>query len=412
MSSAALHPAQTRAQLAAIAGDEHTQLAAGAVVVAPASAAEIAAVLRCAQENRLPVTPTGAGTKLHWGNPVEAGIVLSLKRLNAVREHSWQDMTCTVEAGCPWSSLQTQLQQHGQMVALDPLWPDRATVAGVAATNDSGVLRHRYGSLRDLILGMTLVLGDGTIAKTGGKVVKNVAGYDLHKLLIGSFGTLGVIAEINFRLHPIEMHVRTFTARASCPQSLAPTLRMLLDAQFASSAIQIRSHAEAWSLDVRIAARPECIADSAGRLQQICAPVALTESGEAVWEARQELFARPGFIVLKISTLPSDICPLLTWLGEQAAGKGAEIAAVAQAGGLLTVALRQGDEAALAFLHALRARARLHGGSMIVLGLPAEWRGSLDVWGCDSNAVNLMRAIKQRFDPYRLLNPGRFVENL
>ena len=154
----------------------------------------MAAVLRFAHENGLAVTPTGGGTKLEWGNPVEPAIQLSLERMHRLHEHAWQDMTCTVEAGLPWKAMQAELARHGQMVALDPLWPDRATVGGIVATNDSGALRLKYGGLRDLIIGMTIVLADGTIARTGGKVVKNVAGYDLHKLMTGSFGTLGVIA--------------------------------------------------------------------------------------------------------------------------------------------------------------------------------------------------------------------------
>ena len=120
-------------------------------------------------------------------------------------------MTATVEAGCSWSAMQAALARHGQFVALDPLWPDRATVGGIVATNDSGPLRLRYGSLRDLIIGMTIVLADGTIARTGGKVVKNVAGYDLHKLMTGAFGTLGIITEVTFRLHSVPRHTRSFT---------------------------------------------------------------------------------------------------------------------------------------------------------------------------------------------------------
>ena len=126
-------------------------------------------------------------------------------------------MTCTVEAGCTWAAMQSELAHHGQMVALDPLWPERATVGGIVAANDGGALRLKYGGLRDLIIGMTVVLADGTIAKTGGKVVKNVAGYDLHKLMTGSFGTLGVIAEVNFRLHPLEANTQTWTAVAPDP---------------------------------------------------------------------------------------------------------------------------------------------------------------------------------------------------
>ncbi len=189
------------APLAAITGPEHLRTRGSAIAVAPGNSEEVAAVLRFAQENHLAVVGYGGGTKQDWGYAVEPALVLEMHRLNLLREHTWQDMTCTVEAGCPWSSLQSGLAQHGQYVALDPLWPERATVGGIVATNDSGALRLRYGGLRDLIIGMTVVLADGTIAHTGGKVVKNVAGYDLHKLMIGAFGTLGVITSVNFRLH-------------------------------------------------------------------------------------------------------------------------------------------------------------------------------------------------------------------
>ena len=153
----------------------------------------------------------GGGTKQGWGYPVAPALVLEMQRLNVLREHTWQDMTCTVEAGCTWAALQSGLAEHGQYVALDPLWPEQATVGGIVATNDSGALRLKYGGLRDLIIGMTIVLADGTIARTGGKVVKNVAGYDLHKLMIGAFGTLGVITSVNFRLHPLPADARTWS---------------------------------------------------------------------------------------------------------------------------------------------------------------------------------------------------------
>jgi glycolate oxidase FAD binding subunit len=178
---------------ASIACPEHASVLEGArqaIRVSPADLRQIAEILRVANANRLAVMPAGGGTKLAWGNAVAPDIELSMKRLSAVREHAWQDMTCTVEAGCTWNAMQERLRVHGQMVALDPLWPDRATVGGVAACNESGALRLKYGSLRDLIIGMTMVLADGTIARSGGKVVKNVAGYDMHKLFTGSFGTL------------------------------------------------------------------------------------------------------------------------------------------------------------------------------------------------------------------------------
>ena len=159
----------------------------------------------------LAIEIAGGRTKREWGNPVAADILLETAGLAGVREHSWQDLTATVGAGTTWSAMQRVLAMHGQMVALDPLWPETATVGGIVATNDSGALRLKYGSLRDLIIGMTIVLADGTVAKSGGKVVKNVAGYDLHKLMTGAFGTLGVIAEVTFRLHPMPAETRTWT---------------------------------------------------------------------------------------------------------------------------------------------------------------------------------------------------------
>ena len=199
-STTAITAQECAAQLANIAGEAHTEVAGETVSVAPLDDAQISQILRFADANAISVTPFGSGTKAGWGNPEAPGIRLSLNRMNSLREHPWQDMTCTVEAGCTWASMQAELAQHGQMVALDPLWPERATVGGIVATNDSGALRLKYGGLRDLIIGMTIVLPDGTIAKTGGKVVKNVAGYDLHKLMTGSFGTLGVITEALLRL--------------------------------------------------------------------------------------------------------------------------------------------------------------------------------------------------------------------
>ncbi|HTF67350.1 MAG TPA: FAD-binding oxidoreductase, partial [Edaphobacter sp.] len=187
--------------LAGIVGLDHVRVEDNVVTVSPEDTQQISAVLAFAGKNRLTICPLGGSTKLHWGGRVVPDIYISLARLNRVVEHPWQDLTCTVQAGCTWSKLQQSLVAHGQFVALDPLFQSRATVGGILSTNDSGVLRQRYGSLRDLVIGMTLVLPDGTIARTGGKVVKNVAGYDLSKLLTGSLGTLAIITEANFRLH-------------------------------------------------------------------------------------------------------------------------------------------------------------------------------------------------------------------
>src|SRR6516165_2134490 len=151
-------------------------------VAEPADEQELAAVLSCANEAGIAVIPRGGGTKLAWGNPPKrAHLVLSTARLNRVLEHAWADLTVSVESGCALRTLQERLAQHGQRLALDGLRAERATIGGILSTNDSGVLRLRFGALRDLVIGVTLALPDGTLAGSGGKVVKNVAGYDLPK---------------------------------------------------------------------------------------------------------------------------------------------------------------------------------------------------------------------------------------
>ncbi|MGB6744343.1 MAG: FAD-binding oxidoreductase, partial [Terracidiphilus sp.] len=297
-------------------------------------------------------------------------------------------------------------------VALDPLWPEQATVGGIVAVNDGGALRLKYGGLRDLIIGMTVVLADGTIAKTGGKVVKNVAGYDLHKLMTGSFGTLGVIAGVNFRLHPLETQTRTWSAETPDAAQFEAPLRALLDSQIIPSGVQIRMDAQKCAIDVRVAATPMCLDEHAVQLAGFFAQIPVRESDEAVWQARQELFDRAGVVVLKASLLPTGICAFLSLLCQWADADGVEIHAAAQSNGLVNVALKAAPDVAIAFIERMRQKLRVSSGSVVALQLPAEMRGQVDVWGCDSNALPLMREIKRRFDPDRILNPSRFAGNI
>jgi glycolate oxidase FAD binding subunit len=410
--TAAITRDECTARLAAIAGAEHTSINGETIVVAPNNAGQIAEILRFACSNGIAVTPFGSGSKQGWGNPVEAGIRHDMSRMNTVREHAWQDMTCTVEAGCTWAAMQAELARHGQMVALDPLWPAHATVGGIVAANDSGSLRLRYGGLRDLIIGMTIVLADGTIAKTGGKVVKNVAGYDLQKLMTGSFGTLGIITEVNFRLHPLAEHEQTWTAVVPDPLQFERPLRDLLDSQLTPSSVQLRLNAHQCALDVKVAAPPECMNDHFAKIKKIFGATELHPSDQIVWQSRQELHDSAGELVLKISTLPSDICKLASELRDWAAKKNTNIAIDAQATGLVTLALETEPAKACALIDHLRGRLRSSGGSVVALQVPNALRSTLDVWGCESNALPLMKEIKRRFDPHRILNPGRFVGNI
>jgi len=410
--SAAVTLEQGMHHLASIVGQEHARLRGDAIVASPGDTREIAEILRFADVNGLAVTAAGSGSKQGWGNSVAAEVQLEMTRLHALHEHAWQDMTCTVQSGCRWTAMQAELARHGQMVALDPLWPERATVGGVVATNDSGALRLKFGGLRDLIIGMTIVLADGTIARTGGKVVKNVAGYDLHKLMTGSLGTLGVIAEVNFRLHPVEEHARTWTAVAPGAEIFAAPLRAVMDSQMTPSCVQVRTSRQECAIDIRIAALPDCLDEYEARLRSMFGQFAITESDETIWQARQQLFEKSDAVVMKASVLPSEICGVCSELQQWASAEELEISAVAHATGLMTVSLHAAPEAAIAVIERLRARVAGCCGSVIALQIPENLCGKVDVWNCNSGALPLMREIKRRFDPNRILNPGRFVGNI
>jgi glycolate oxidase FAD binding subunit len=403
-------------QLGSILGPEHLRRDNGVLVAAPSDKKQIAEILRLALAHNLVVTPIGGGTKLGWGNRVKADIHLDLSRLNAIREHAWQDMTCTVEAGVPWAHLQSTLKLQDQMVALDPLWPDRATVGGIVACSDSGAMRLKFGGLRDLIIGMTVVLADGTIAKSGGKVVKNVAGYDLHKLMTGSFGTLAVVTEVNFRLHPIEQHARTWSVLTRDAQhpgadAFAADLRAILDAQITASGIQLRCRPNESILDIRIASLPECLDEYALRLKKLFGEERVIDSADNVWQTREHLFDGKASVVLKVSAPPSEICSLSSELQNISNGD-LDVASVAQANGLITVSLSGNAEDASRLIQSLRNHVRSCGGSVVVQRLPDALRDRIDIWGTTSNPLPLMKEIKRHFDPAGTLNPGRFVGNI
>ena len=383
-------------------------------LVEPANEPELAQILKIANQNGLAVIPRGGGTKLDWGNPpTRADLLLSTARLNRVLEHAWADLTVTVEAGCTIQTLQQTLAKHGQRIALDPLWPDRATVGGVLSANDSGALRLRFGSLRDLIIGMTLALPDGTLASSGGKVVKNVAGYDLPKLATGALGTLGVITRAVFRLHPLPQFSQTLTIHTENIQDAQRIVLSIQNSKLAHVSLQIRSaNDKAPELDIQFEGTTPGIIAQRSHLEALIAPLTAKETPAGVWNARQELFsleaqANPAAIA-KISVLPASIASTAETIARIADNHKLHWATVVQATGLGCLRLNGEETEILAALTSLRSEIEKHAGSLVLLrraaGMPA-----FDAWGHPGDALPLMRAVKQQFDPRGTLNPGRFV---
>lgn len=407
-------------ELAEIVGKEHLRAATAAdafdgvtpqMICEPGTPEDLAHALRWANSAGVKVTPRGGGTKLGWGNPpAGCDLVLSTARLNRVLEHAWDDMTVIVEAGCRVADLQKTLAEHGQQLALDPLWPERATIGGILSTNDSGTLRARYGSLRDLIIGITVALPDGTLAKSGGKVVKNVAGYDLAKLFTGGLGTLGVIVQAIFRLHPLPRERRSLTFNGT-PQSLNQLLLAILASKLTFTGLQLRATREGAQLDIRFDGTAAGIEAQVKQLLQIAGGSMVPSDAPAeTWTAHQAIWggADPALVV-KFSGLPSQFAAACELVSRSAEARSLAWKVVVQSVGAGYVRLVGNEQELHTMLLALRDELTNIGGTMVALGCPVAVKRGLDVWGAPSDAQPLMVRIKQRFDPDGTLNPGRFV---
>jgi len=383
----------------------------GRLVVEPGSEQELSDVLRYANDAGLRVAPRGGGTKLTWGNPpARVDLIVSTARLDQIIEHAWADLTVTVEAGCTMQNLEERLAQHGQRLALDAMWPERATVGGVLSTNDSGALRLRFGGMRDLIIGVTLALPDGTLARSGGKVVKNVAGYDLPKLATGALGTLGVIARATFRLHPLPQNARTFSIAATDIAEMLHCMMAIQDSQLAPSALQLRLSANAaGEIDILFEGTLPGLEAQEAHLRDLVEPMPVTETGADVWAARQQLASLAKTeAVAKVSMLPAEIATVFDAVRRVTSAQHARWSTVMQATGLGLLRLDGATEQLHAALQELRAVLERGGGSLVILRRPSDM-APLDAWGEAGDAQPLMRAIKQQLDPSGTLNPARFA---
>jgi glycolate oxidase FAD binding subunit len=395
-------------ELTSILPAEHLRADNQITHASPGTEEELAHVLHACTQDRLIVTPTGGETKLSWGNSVPADVHLNLRRITGVREHIWQDMTCTVATGTTWADMQTALAQHKQRVALDPLFPNSATVGGIVATNDSGALRARYGSLRDLVLGAKIVLADGTLARGGGKVVKNVAGYDIPKLMTGSFGTLAVITEVTFRLHGLPEKTSSWAVHSEHIAPLAELMQKVVQTELSIEAMQMRTTGTGYAVDLRLAAIPEIVHQNEHQLAELASRCALTATDETVWLTREQLFSSPQATVIKITALPSALMPIIAGLALLTSQKILTASCVLDPVGIITASLEGPPEVIAQTIEDIRPRLRSTGGMVVILQ-NGSLNSDIDRWGVPPSAIEVMRSIKQEFDPTRTLNPGKFV---
>lgn len=409
-------------------------------LVLPRSEQEVAAVLRFASEQKLGVIPCRNATKLGFGNtPRRYDIALSLKELNRVWRYEPDDLTVSVEPGMKLGDFQRFLARRGLWIPLDPPGGARASLGGTVAANAQGPLRLKYGAPRDMVLGMRVATTEGKIVKTGGRVVKNVAGYDLGKLLIGSYGTLGLIVEINFKLFPLPAHRTTWRLaapnlsqarefrRALLSSPLGPLRTVTMDSE-AAALVSGHEHDQAQSYEIRVefGGTETVIRRSGEMLQSMARALELSEttldgaSAEAAWDrvadfesALSSVFSRA---VLVKASLPISAGEQFLELAElEAAKEGARTACLNHSGvgivyvGLLTQEVRPSLGGVT---NSLRKAARRLGGALVVLRSPAELKRDIDVWGPPGDAFDLMRRLKEAWDPQGVLSPGRFVGGL
>jgi glycolate oxidase FAD binding subunit len=339
------------------------------------------------------VRPRGGGTKLGW-SPRGDAWDLDTRGLNRILEHNEGDFTAILEAGVPLVEAQAAFGAAGQMLALDPPLGTGATIGGVMATNDSGPLRHRYGGMRDLVVGVTVVLSDGAIAKSGGKVIKNVAGYDLAKLFAGSFGTLGLIARVALRLHPSPVHTATVTAASDDPAALAGAAARLAALPLEADSLDVSWRDGSGRLDLRFGGATARERAQAAR-EHVGLDTGLDEDDAERWAELRD--RQRGDIVVKVSGRPTD---LPTLIGALPAG-GSLVSRAAL--GLSWVSL-PGPEAVAPLREAMfpRACTVLDGADRVD-----------DPWpSVDPGALAVMRRVKERFDPAGAFRPGTFVGGL
>jgi glycolate oxidase FAD binding subunit len=387
-------------------------------LVHPSTIAEVGEIVRGAAASGQAIYPVGGATMLDYGlPPTKPGTVVDLRGLDRVIDYPARDMTITVEAGITIAKLTEILRAEGQHLPVDVPFPDRATLGGAMATNASGPRRFGYGTLRDYVIGITVVNDLGQAVKGGGRVVKNVAGYDLMKLYTGSLGTLGIIAQITLKVKPIA--AATKWIEISCSNSVVPDLLSRLSTtRTRPKALTVRGRgdAEQRSLVVGYEDNTEAVDWQVAQLSEELTDEHRGTMREYSGKSAEELLTGLRDFPLSAEsglTFKASVLTAQTW---QYCWRmmGTKIAYHAHAGNGIVVGHLMADTAvqAATIVNAANDAAKEYAGNVVVLRCPSDWKSVVPVWGRSTPDRVLMRAVKEKLDPRRVFNPGRFVDGI
>lgn len=409
--------------------DGHTP----AVIVRPATSEEVVALVGWARTTHRTLTVTGQGTRLASGNPPErCDVLLSLARMNRILDYEPADLTARVEAGCPLATFNQTARTYRQWLPFDPPGSDQATLGGIAATDDFGPLRYTYGRPRDYVIGLEVVDGHGRLIKSGGRVVKNVTGYDLNKLFVGSYGTLGVIVHINVKLRPRPEGDATALIRKGSTEVLLTCARTLWRSELLPAAVILVNSGAGRALGlepaepsllVRFIETEPAIRYQLDRLGEIAAHHTLScvrlddARAASLWHTLASTrFLMNCEFILRLSALPAHTGALFTFCQQELSRLVENPSVIAYVGtgvvrasGMLP---RHRFPLLAETVQTLRSMCRQIGGHLIVEAAPAEIKRDLDAWGDIGPTASLMRALKHQFDPERIFSPGRFVAGI
>ncbi|MFO7301220.1 MAG: FAD-binding oxidoreductase [Acidobacteriota bacterium] len=396
--------------------DDRVDGVAPAVVVDTDSTALVAAALAWASDARLSVVVRGGGTRDRWGRrPRPFDVLIRLDRLNRLVAHEASDLTATIEAGATLRDVNAALARHGQQLPLDGLQGEHGTIGGLVATNHAGPMRHRYGTPRDLVIGMTVVLGDGLTAKSGGRVVKNVAGYDLARMMSGSHGTLGVITQVTFKLAPLAPVSRTVRIDLRHPADAVAFADLLRQAQCEPDALDFRfehgddQHHAPLTVFVRFASVAPAVDDGCrharraalevdGRIEMLPA-----DAAAECWRG-QMAFNATGTTMLRLSWKPAELARAAETL--RTAARGVPFVWTGRLGvGAGTVTLGGSPDDHPAVVEQLRRTGALR--HVLIVDAPAEVRERIDPWQIEPDTEALWQALKGACDPHGTLGAGR-----